>query len=145
MMKKWQSSHRNLSHSLSLYSSVTINYWWHYICITWHNNHGEYMWNMISNSLDIDFIYGHIYGWQCKKKPIPALLMSCGVYENWSCENKATLHQVLTHWGRDKMAAISQTTFSNAFSWMKMFKYRLKFHWILFWRDQLTIFQHRFR
>ena len=25
----------------------------------------------------------------------------------------------LTHWGRDKMAAIFQTTFSNAFSWMK--------------------------
>ena len=26
----------------------------------------------------------------------------------------------LTHWGRDKMAAIFQTTFSNAFSWTKM-------------------------
>ena len=26
----------------------------------------------------------------------------------------------LTHWGRDNMAAISQTTLSNAFSWMKM-------------------------
>ena len=26
----------------------------------------------------------------------------------------------LTHWGRDKMAAVSQTTLSNAFSWMKM-------------------------
>ena len=25
-----------------------------------------------------------------------------------------------THWGRDKIAAISQTTFSSAFSWMKM-------------------------
>ena len=24
-----------------------------------------------------------------------------------------------THWGRDKMAAISQTTFSNTFSWIK--------------------------
>ena len=34
----------------------------------------------------------------------------------------------LTHWGRDKMAAIFQTTFSNAFSWMKMHKFRsLKF------------------
>ena len=28
---------------------------------------------------------------------------------------------VLTHWGRDKMAAIFQTIFSNAFSWMKMY------------------------
>ena len=25
----------------------------------------------------------------------------------------------LTHWGRDKMAAMFQTTFSNAFWWMK--------------------------
>ena len=52
---------------------------------------------------------------------------------------------LLTHWGRDKMAAISQTTLSNAFSWMKMFEFRLKFHWSLFLRVQLTIFKHWFR
>ena len=52
---------------------------------------------------------------------------------------------VLTHWGRDKMAAIFQTTFPNAFSWMKMFKFRLRFHWSLFPRVQLTVFQHWFR
>ena len=51
----------------------------------------------------------------------------------------------LTHWGRDKMAAIFQTTFSNAFSWMKMFKLRLRFHWSLFPRVKLTIFEHWFR
>ena len=51
----------------------------------------------------------------------------------------------LTHWGRDKMDAISQTTFWSAFSWMKMFEFRLKFHWSLFLRVQLTIFQHWFR
>ena len=51
----------------------------------------------------------------------------------------------LTHWGRDKMAAISQTIFSNAFSWMKMFEFWLKFHWSLFLRVQLIIFQHWFR
>ena len=39
---------------------------------------------------------------------------------------------LLTHWGRDKMAAISQTTLSNAFSWMKMYEFRLTFHWSLF-------------
>ena len=33
----------------------------------------------------------------------------------------------LTHWGRDKMAAIYQTAFSNAFPWMKMYEFRLKF------------------
>ena len=32
----------------------------------------------------------------------------------------------LTHWGRDKMDAISQTTFSSAFSWMKMFEISVK-------------------
>ena len=45
----------------------------------------------------------------------------------------------------NKMAAIQQTTLSNAFSWMKMLEFRLKFHWSLFLRVQLTIFQHWFR
>ena len=40
----------------------------------------------------------------------------------------------LTHWGRDKMDAISQTIFSSTFSWMKTFEFRLKFHWSLFLR-----------
>ena len=52
---------------------------------------------------------------------------------------------LITHWGRDKMDAISQTTCSSAFSWMKMFEFRLRFHWILFPGVQLTIFQHWFR
>ena len=51
----------------------------------------------------------------------------------------------LTYWGRDKIDAISQTTSSSAFSLMKMFEFRLKFHWSLFLRVQLTIFQHWFR
>ena len=50
-----------------------------------------------------------------------------------------------THLGRDKMAAVSQTMFSKAFSWMKMYEFRLKFHRGLFLRFQLTIFQHWFR
>ena len=52
---------------------------------------------------------------------------------------------VLTHWGRDEIDAILQTTFSNVFSSMKMFKFRLKFHWSLFRRAQLTIIQYWFR
>ena len=31
-----------------------------------------------------------------------------------------------------KMNAISQTTFSSAFSWIKLFEFRLKFHWSVF-------------
>ena len=52
---------------------------------------------------------------------------------------------VLTHWGRDKMAAVSQTTLSIAFSWKKMSELRLRFHWSLFLGSQLTIIQHWFR
>ena len=51
----------------------------------------------------------------------------------------------LTHWDRDKMDATSQTTFSNGFSWMTMYEFRLTFHWSLFLGVQLTIFQHWFR
>ena len=39
---------------------------------------------------------------------------------------------LLTHWSRDKMATIFQTTFSNAFSWMKMMEFRLEFQCNLF-------------
>ena len=56
-----------------------------------------------------------------------------------------TPHHPLTHWGRDKMAVISQTTLSNPFYWMKIFEFRLKCHWSLFFRFQLTIFHHWFR
>ena len=50
-----------------------------------------------------------------------------------------------THWGSDKMADVFQTTFPNAFSWMKMYEFQLRFHWNLFPRVQLAIFQHWFR
>ena len=53
--------------------------------------------------------------------------------------------KVLTHWSRDKMAAIFQTTFSNGFSWMKIYQFRLIFHWNLFQMVQLATFQHWFR
>ena len=52
---------------------------------------------------------------------------------------------VLTHWRRDTMAAIFEMPFSNAFSWMKMSGFRLRFRRSLFPRVQLTIFQHWFR
>ena len=55
------------------------------------------------------------------------------------------LKAYLTHWGRDQIDAISQTTFSNAFLGMKMNEFRLGFHWSLFLRFELTIFQHWFR
>ena len=51
----------------------------------------------------------------------------------------------LTHWGWDKIAAIFQTTFSNAFSSMKLCEFWLRFHWNLFLSVKLTIFQHWLR
>ena len=47
--------------------------------------------------------------------------------------------EVLTHLLLDKMTAISQTIFSDAFLWMKSFVFWLKFHWGLFLGVQLTI------
>ena len=61
-----------------------------------------------------------------------------------SADGPALLSDI-AHWGRDKMATISQTTLSNAFSWRKMLEFGLKFHWSLFLRVQLTIFQHWLR
>ena len=43
------------------------------------------------------------------------------------------------NWGRGKMATTSQTTFSNALSWMKKSEFVVKFHWNLFPVVRLTI------
>ena len=59
--------------------------------------------------------------------------------------DETTICVILTHWGWDKMAAVLQTTFSNACSWMKMYESWLEFHWSLFLRVQLMLFQHWFR
>ena len=48
----------------------------------------------------------------------------------------------IKQWGRDKMVAIFQQTFSNAFPGMKMFEFQLRFHWSLFLKVQLTKFCH---
>ena len=55
------------------------------------------------------------------------------------------MSRYLTHWDRDQIDAISQTTFSNAFSRMKMNEFRLGFHWSLFLVFKLTKLHHWFR
>ena len=50
-----------------------------------------------------------------------------------------------THLPPDKMATISQTTFSNAYSGMKKFKFWLEFHWSLLLKVQMTKNEHWFR
>ena len=46
---------------------------------------------------------------------------------------------------QNKMATISQTIYSDAFSWMKSFVVWSKFHWGVFLKVQLAIYQHWFR
>ena len=84
--------------------------------------------------LNIDLIHARM---------VSANKRRCYIFDVFSHCMKQIL--ALTHWGRDKMDAISQTTFSSAFSWMKIFEFRLKFHCSLLPGVQLTIFQHWFR
>ena len=44
----------------------------------------------------------------------------------------------LTHWGRDRTAAILQTTFSKAFSCKKIYEFRLIFHWCFIPKSQIN-------
>ena len=52
------------------------------------------------------------------------------------------LKPFLTHRDRNELDNISQTTFSIAVSWIKMYEFRLRSHWSGFLRLQLTISQH---
>ena len=76
--------------------------------------------------------------WSNRISVLPPLLLLCLIL-------RYMLTMCLTYWGRDKMVAIFQTTFSNAFFLMEMYEFRLRFHWNLFLMVQLTIFQHWFR
>ena len=63
---------------------------------------------------------------------------------NWTSPSLVGICWSLSHLGRDKMAVIFQTTFSNSFSWMKLHKFPLRFHLSLLQGVQLSIFQHWF-
>ena len=66
-------------------------------------------------------------------------MIQCSPRSNISTHCIVTIgHSELTHWGRDKMATISQMTLSNSFSWMKMLEFWLKFHWNLFHRGPIN-------
>ena len=78
----------------------------------------------------------------CQRKEHRGRSEISSVTGNMELSSKA----MLRHWGRDKMIVIFQTTFSIAFSWMNMYKFRLRFHWSMSPRDQLTlIFQQWLR
>ena len=113
------------------------------------HGHGSLIFNTIRDFCCIFCLYFGVFCWlfgvflhQCNCVCHPLLMESSSVGMTLGCYFDS--HD-LTHWGRGKMDAISQTTFSSAFSWMKMFEFLFKFHWNLFLTVQLTIFQHWFR
>ena len=78
---------------------------------------------------------GHRYG------KLSYLYISKSNYTlKYSRNNIYRAEVILTHWVRDKMAAISQTAYSNAFSCVKICELRLRFL-----RFELTVFQHWLR
>ena len=78
-------------------------------------------------------------GWSCAVVLIHAGSLS---YNHHISGNQAWWKKfsfsLLTDWGRVKMAAIFRTTFSDALSCMKMYEFRLRFHWNLFVRIYLV-------
>ena len=82
---------------------------------------------------------------QCHRIILNANFGASNLSQNLRSDVLSDIETVLTHWGRDKMAVISQTTYWRAFSWMKIYVFRWIFHWSLFPRFQLTITQHWFR
>ena len=66
----------------------------------------------------------------------------CGLLLDGSIQ---TFQILLTCWGQDKMLAIFQMTFSDAFSWIKMYEFGLRFHRIFFLRVEWITLQHWLR
>ena len=69
-----------------------------------------------------------------------------GVTPQWLVQGEKAPDFIKTHPAspRTKWPPFWQTTFSKAFSWMKMIEFRFKFHWNLFPGVQLTTSQHWF-
>ena len=102
----------------------------------------------ISSRIDLDEFY-EIHGCYCLPNLywyITVYVSEChkiGHFSKW--QRYKTTHNIVPHSPPDKMAAISQTTFLSAFSWMKFSAFWLKFQWSLFLRVQLTITRYWFR
>ena len=102
--------------------------------VPWLNS--ESLWQGEFISVKLSTVYSKV------NKALPSAARSSR--SHWQSV-RSLIWLVKIHWGRYKMAAIFQTAFSNAFLWMKMYKFWLIFHWGLFPRVHLTIFQHWFR
>ena len=88
-------------------------------------------WNFIRNPCN--FIQEYASIWKCRLPKVGYFILSLNILcdeqqHGWPKYYRA--YHPITRWVRDNMDAISQTTFSTAFSWMKMFEFRFKFHWV---------------
>ena len=75
--------------------------------------------------------------------PRSSTIHSSNIRFEW--QNQMITKYSSPHWYLNKMATILQTTFSNVFSWRKMFVFWLKFHCSLFLLVQQIISQNWFR
>ena len=119
-------THVYVNHTLKL-AFLKLRKWLIFVIICWKNK--PYL--LFMHSLYVVWI---------EKEPhlvIPLLCYSyilSQIYRNASenifqrrkCMNAFKDIHVLTHWVWYKMAAIFQTTLSNEFLWMKIYKFRLK-------------------
>ena len=122
-------------HTNIVYLKILIHF--HRSCVTglakWHPK-TQYIILKCGNDLYNIFIYIYII-YQSKDCSVPTRCCTDGIRKPL----------ISTHGIRDKMAVIWQTISSHAFSWIKMFEFRLKYHWNLFPRFQFPMCQHRFR
>ena len=91
-----------------------------------------------------------IFGGLCFMSLLPEWYYDCTMPVTqpqwiWTSESHEYVTRVLTHLPLDSLAGKWQTTFSNAFLTMKICEFQLIFHWSLFLRVKLTIFQSWFR
>ena len=121
----------------------------HWCTLPWCASRGWYIahenWTSWIRSIVLSNL-SFIDTWSCcdtNRSHITSSTISKCIY--WFFSNIDFQLRLFTHWGRDKTAAISKTTFSNVFSWMKIYEFRSRFHWSLFLRFKLTISQHWFR
>ena len=148
-----------------------LNQCWNIVNWTLRNNRNSYVfiqenalengvWKMAAILSEPQCVKFHNHWFSHSDKPVPdhqstfVFYMPDGCAQNignispgndLSPDGTKPLPPVLTHDPLDKMAAILQTIFSDAFWWMKNFVFWLNFHWSLFLRVQLTITQDWFR
>ena len=92
------------------------------------------------------FLLYHIFGGQC----VNTWGVADAKIHRWTGSTMVQIRPTLFrhkpfHLPLNKMDAISQMTFSNIFLWMKGFVFWMIFHWSMFLRIKLTVFQHWFR